>query len=70
MASEKKDHRWSRLSVSTNGRTASVHYSDMDIITLSNLFYAILDEIPHAPQVMKLVLEKYTEDHESRKPGL
>lgn len=69
MAKKKSGQKWRRLSLATNGRISTVRFSDMDLKDLGNLLYAILEEIPHAPHVMKLVLDKYNKDNESQKPG-
>lgn len=60
----RKKQQWSKISIATNGKIFSVRYSEMDIITLTDLLYAMLKEVPHAPQIMQLVLEKYKKDHE------
>lgn len=66
---EQSTKQWSRITLSTDGRVIHVRHNNVDMISLSNMLYAVLNEIPHAPYIMHIVLEKYNQEHEKGLPG-
>jgi hypothetical protein len=65
MSLRKSPQKWSRISLSTDGKDVAVRYSDLTVRDLTNLFYAALEKIPHTPAAMQLALEKYNKKHKN-----
>jgi hypothetical protein len=69
MAKYNRGRKWSRLSLSTDGRVIHVRHNNLDIMALTNLMYAILQEVPNSAFAMQTALEQYNKYHEPGKPG-
>ncbi len=54
-----KPPKWRRIAISTNGKAIAVRHNNLTPQDLTDLFYAALKEIPHAPIAMELALQKY-----------
>lgn len=59
MSNTNKPPPWRGIVLSTNGELIEVNRDAITPADLTDLFYAALETIPHAPIAMKLALEKY-----------